>query len=115
MRALVVEPEATLCQSLALYLSRCRAYQVASTHTGTDARKLLSQERFDLILCAETLPDGDGLCLLKEWLGAPRPPLVVLMTASRDEALAHRGKRLGVRGCLAKPFDVQELEALLGG
>jgi len=64
----------------------------------------------DVVLLDCCLPDGDGLQVLEQMVAhAPGVP-VILITASlagdEAEARAH-----GARGCLSKPFDLDEVSA----
>jgi diguanylate cyclase (GGDEF)-like protein len=80
-RILVVEPDTTDASLITKKLARLGH---DADHAGgvSDARTRLDGSRFDLVLAAETLPDGSALELL-----AGSPPLVLLTEEPRDEAL----------------------------
>jgi len=62
--------------------------QVSWASTLGNARQILSEMPFDLILLDHALPDGNGLSFIEElWWNYPEVP-VVLITGHRDEALA---------------------------
>lgn len=73
-----------------------------------EARRVLKGGAFDVALLDLRLPDGSGLELLPELSRVGR---VVAVTANAEE----RGATLqaGVQGFLAKPFRLEELEAIL--
>jgi DNA-binding NtrC family response regulator len=67
----------------------------------------------DIVLLDLKLPDSDDLGLLAAIRKfAPRAP-VILMTAFGTAEVLEEARRLGVFTVLDKPFDVDELEALL--
>lgn len=114
MKVLIVEQEATLLQSLAIFMEKCAHYQVASANCKNDALFLLQANTFDLVLCADALPDGDGLEMLNR-IKMGNPDIVsVLMTVKDDKTLARKALQSGINGYLVKPFDLKQLEALVG-
>ncbi len=114
MKVLIVEQEATLHQSLTIFMERCKNYQVASAHCKNDALLLLQVNTFDLVLCADALPDGDGLEMLNRVKSCNPDIVSVLMTVKDDQALAQKALQSGISGYLVKPFDLKQLEALIG-
>jgi DNA-binding NtrC family response regulator len=59
------------------------------------------------------LPDGDGLEAAREMLSRrPQRPLL-LMTAFATPELAAQAARAGVRHCIEKPFDVDEVARIV--
>jgi DNA-binding NtrC family response regulator len=74
---------------------------------------LLGKVPFDMVLCENHLPDGNGFEMLKD-LASRNPKLVsVLMTARSDELLKEEVEKAGIRGFLEKPFDLKELEEII--
>jgi len=75
---------------------------------------LLQMSPFDLVLCGDQLPDGNGLQILKE-LVQQNPKLIsILMTARSNPSLKQEALSAGIRGYLEKPFDLQQLEEVMG-
>jgi DNA-binding response OmpR family regulator len=97
-RVLIVEDEATLRRSLAVYLE-ARGLAVAQAGSLAEARAALTVRAFDALVVDVGLPDGDGLELL-EAAGARR---ALVVSAAPDPA---RYARHGVLHHLAKPLDL---------
>ncbi len=77
-------------------------YPVTWAASGSEARRFLSDVRFDLLLLDHGLPDTNGLLLLDEFrLSHPRLPVVIL-TGREDEALAASAMAKGAAGYLCK-------------
>jgi DNA-binding response OmpR family regulator len=85
-------------------------YRVAAVDTGAKARSLVEHLRPDLILLDLTLPDTDGLVLtttLKHLTSAP----IIICSACDGRVDRVLGLKLGADDFVAKPFDLDELEA----
>ncbi|HEX6579522.1 MAG TPA: response regulator transcription factor [Actinomycetota bacterium] len=78
----------------------------------SDARQLLAEGHYDLVLLDLNLPDGNGLDLLRdlrEDLGTSVPVLV--LSGLRQEEVVVRGLELGADDYVTKPFSPPELLA----
>jgi CheY-like chemotaxis protein len=113
-RVLVVDDEAALCTVLRRTLSD--EFEVVVT---TDARvalaRLLSGERFDVVLCDVTMPSMDGIEFyeaLAATNGAEANRIVFMtggtLTPREDAFFAHASNLL-----LEKPFELEGLRALI--
>jgi DNA-binding response OmpR family regulator len=88
----------------------CGEQQVVRAASGTAALAALDEARPDLVILELMLPDGDGLLLcprLRERSGAPI--LVCSRTRRRRDPLL--ALELGADDFVAKPYDLDELEA----
>jgi two-component system chemotaxis response regulator CheY len=86
-----------------------------TTSTGFDALKLLSRQRFDLIITDINMPGINGLELINFVKKSPtyrETPLFVITTEGREQDRA-KGLALGAAEYLVKPFEPQQLEGLL--
>jgi two-component system response regulator TctD len=112
MRLLLVEDDPYLQENLVRSLSR-RGLQVTSAATAAQAVSLWQSLRPDVVLLDLTLPDGDGLNVVSQvrQLGFTTPVLVLTArTTVGDRVL---GLNSGADDYMAKPFDLDELEARL--
>jgi DNA-binding NarL/FixJ family response regulator len=74
--------------------------------TVAEARKEIPKTRPDVVLIDISLPDGNGLDLIKD-LVANQPDLCGIMLSSHDEKIyAERALRAGARGYLMKEADI---------
>jgi DNA-binding response OmpR family regulator len=110
VKVLIVEDQRRLGQFLKQGLTE-RAYTVVLVRTCKEARDALAETSYDVIVLDLTLPDGDGLDLLRQWRksGFNEP---VLILSARD-TLQDRidGLDLGADDYLPKPFSLEELLA----
>jgi two-component system, OmpR family, copper resistance phosphate regulon response regulator CusR len=109
MRILVVEDERKAAEYLRKGLSES-GYQVAVAHEGLDARHLIEEDTFDLIILDVMLPGMDGWQLIK--LIRMRGQTPVLFLTARDSIDDRvKGLELGADDYLIKPFSYSELLA----
>ena len=112
MKLLLVEDEAALRATL-LDALRQSGYVVEVAPDYAQALEKIMLYRYDCVLLDLTLPDGNGLDLLRA-LKADSSPAGVLVISARD-SLDDRvaGLDLGADDYLVKPFHLSELNARL--
>lgn len=113
-RLLVVDDEAKLLKAVASTL-RAEDYQVATARGGADALVSVSQTIPDLIISDIRMPGMDGFQLARTLRSNPRTKFIpiIFLTAKdeRDDRIA--GFRTGADAYLTKPFDPEELLAVV--
>ncbi|MCE4557707.1 response regulator transcription factor [Roseateles cellulosilyticus] len=112
MRILLVEDDATLTRVVSRSLAD-QGHEVDPAATADEARWLWRVLPLDAVLLDLSLPDGNGLQLLREARGrGDRTPVLVLTARNRtEERIA--GLDAGADDYLGKPFDLAEVEARL--
>jgi len=110
LRILVVEDNRTLATGLVAVL-RGDGFAVDQVHDGASALAAVATETFDLVVLDLSLPEMDGLDVLREIRAAGRQTAVLILTArsALDERV--KGLDLGADDYMTKPFEVAELEA----
>lgn len=110
MKVLLVEDEAALRRSVTELL-RQAGYVVEVAVNFAQAHEKVRLYRYDCVLLDLTLPDGDGLDLLRE-LKVENAAAGVLVLTARDGLNDRvRGLDLGADDYLVKPFHLSELNA----
>ena len=112
MRILVVEDDAPLASFLSKGLE-AEHYAVDIAPDGEEARWLVSECEYDLLLLDLNLPKLDGISLLRV-VRPKKPSLPVLVLTDRSR-IEDRVQALdtGADDCLPKPFSFTELSARL--
>jgi DNA-binding response OmpR family regulator len=106
---LLVEDDPDTARALSKALEGS-GYRVTVVDTGSEARSIIEHVRPDLILLDLMLPDTDGLVLtiaLKTLTNAP----IIICSARQEQVDRVLGLKLGADDFVAKPFDLDELEA----
>jgi len=107
----LVEDDPAVAQTMADALDSS-GYRVRHAASGSEARALVERSRPDLIVLDLMLPDVDGLVLCSG-LKHMSPTPIVICSATPQKRDAILGLKLGADDFIAKPFDIDELEARL--
>lgn len=112
MRVLIVEDDRTIAENLYDFLE-ARGHRCDYADSLESAQRLLGAHAFDVALLDRSLPDGDGLAVVRR-LRAAGNALPVLVLTARD-ALEDKllGFEAGGDDYLVKPFALQEVEVRL--
>ena len=88
-------------------------YQVTTANDGVVAMKLLSQQRFEIVLTDMLMPNADGVELLTNLRKLPTMPIVVTMSGGGHHLgatqILNLSLKLGASACLQKPFTREKL------
>jgi DNA-binding response OmpR family regulator len=106
---LLVEDDPETARSLTKALEGS-GYRVTTAETGSEGRSIIEQMRPDLILLDLMLPDTDGLVLTTAFKMLTDAPIIIC-SARQEQVDRVLGLRLGADDFIAKPFDIEELEA----
>lgn len=115
-RLLVVDDEPNLLRAVAACL-KAEDYEVSTARSGREALMQLAEAVPDLIISDIRMPGMDGYKLARQLRGSPRTALVpiVFLTAKDETADRIEGFRAGVDVYLTKPFEPDELIAVING
>lgn len=109
MRILLVEDNHHLGKGLKSLLDG--SYAVDLMTTGEDALLAARANSYDLIILDLSLPDMDGLEVLRELRGSRLTSPVLILTARDKLTDRVSGLDLGADDYMTKPFELSELEA----
>lgn len=104
---LFVEDDVTIAKAVQYSLTR-EGFAIVLAHRLDETRKLLKDQRFDLVLLDLGLPDGSGYTLCKEIRAAGDTPVIIL-SAKDEEVNIIMGLDLGADDYITKPFRLGEL------
>lgn len=110
VKVLVIEDEPDIRKTVEYNLTR-EGYEVSGCGSISEAKALLENSNFSIILLDLMLPDGSGLDLCKQIKSNPESneiPILIL-TAKDDEVDKVVGFELGADDYVTKPFSVREL------
>ncbi len=110
MKILLVEDDADMCKALTRALEK-RGFQVTPCGDGTAALKLIREETCDLVILDLNIPGLDGLHILQRSRAQGIATPVIVLTARGAVGDRVAGLNAGADDYLAKPFDLEELEA----
>jgi DNA-binding NtrC family response regulator len=117
---LLVDDEEKILKSLGRAL-RDVGHEVVEATSGRQAKKLLSERSFDVMVVDNLMPELTGLDLIRELAAAAQNrgagsgarddgmPQIVMMTAHATVESAIEAMKLGALDYLQKPFEIDEL------
>jgi len=88
-------------------------YEVLEADDGPPALELLDGRKINLMVCDINMPLMDGLTVVKTMKERPKyrfTPVIMLTTEWTDE-MKMKGKEVGAKGWLVKPFKPEQLLA----
>ena len=110
MKILVVEDQHRLGQFLKQGLTEC-SYTVTLAGSCREAADALCETPYDVIVLDLSLPDGDGLDLLRGWRQSGFKEPVLILSARDSVQDRIKGLDVGADDYLPKPFSLEELLA----
>ncbi|HEY7910682.1 MAG TPA: response regulator transcription factor [Blastocatellia bacterium] len=113
-RLLVVDDEPNLLRAVAACL-RAEGYDVTTARSGADALVSLAETVPDLIISDIRMPGMDGYAMVSRIRATARTALipVIFLTAKDQKADRIEGFRAGVDAYITKPFEPDELLAVI--
>jgi len=91
-------------------------YEVAFAKSGSEAKMLLSKERFPLVITDWMMPDMNGIELCEHIRSNPQQSYtyIIILTGVTEKSKVVKGLAAGADDYLTKPFHSEELLARLG-
>ncbi len=111
-KILIVDDDEIVRESLAGWLEK-DGYKIGTAAGGAAAIARLDAEPWTVLLVDLKMPGIDGLQVLDHVRGLPAPPTVVIMTAYATVDTAVSAMKRGALDYLVKPFDPEELSAMI--
>lgn len=113
-RLLIAEDDRSVSSMVADIL-RIEGFESVIVAEGRRVLDVLRSQSFDMVLLDIMLPGLDGISILREIRDEPRTSHipVVMLTAKNDDESTWAGWRAGCNYYMTKPFDPDELLAIL--
>lgn len=112
MKIIVVDDDRLNCLTM-VQLLQDAGHEVISFESAEEALKLLEADHVNAVVVDFRMPNMDGLTFLKK-ARAKKPGFpVIIMSAYWTPKSLEEARRLGVTAHLTKPFDMDDLLAIL--
>jgi len=111
-KILVIDDEPILRESLEVAL-KASHYEVVTARTGEEGLERFQKENPDLVLLDHWLPGMNGDEVLGRIKGDDPEIPIIIMTAQGSIELAVNSMKMGAFDFLIKPFDLEQVEALI--
>ena len=115
LRVLIVDDSSAMRAFVRAALEVDGSVDVVESVSGFEALRILPRESFDVVIVDVNMPDINGLELVSFLRKTPQhrtTPVIIISTeaSTRDQ---ERGIALGANAFLSKPFEPEELRALV--
>lgn len=111
-RLLVVDDEPDLRTLYELTLLR-EGYDIETAGSVDDARQLLAEHAFSVVITDMRLPDGTGLDILRQIESEGRPEKAIVITAYGSAENAVSALKAGAYDYLTKPVDLKQFRSVV--
>ena len=108
-RVLIVDDERSVRDSYARCLGEA-GFEVAEASGGTEALQRIESEQIDVVLTDISMPEMDGLALLRSMRARSLNLPVILMLDTQNNRTAIQATKLGALQSLVKPVDPEALQ-----
>lgn len=103
---LVIEDDRDISATIQSVLSGA-GYRVLTANNGQDGRRIIQQQKPDLVLTDMMMPRMGGFPVLEFLAEIPEAPPVIMMTANEGSRHKAYAEMLGVVDYLRKPFAME--------
>ncbi|HEX5805730.1 MAG TPA: ATP-binding protein [Macromonas sp.] len=103
-------------QKVALFTLNRLGYQADIAQNGREVVEAVARQRYDVVLMDVQMPVMDGLAatreIMRRWTPGQRP-VIVGLSANAMEEDHEAGRQAGMADYLSKPFNIDDLKAVL--
>jgi putative two-component system response regulator len=108
INVLIVDDEKTI-QGMLGHLLEINGYSYRMASDAGEARSIMQEQDFELVLCDVNMPGESGMDLIKYVCQAYPATAVIMVTGQDDKELAETALDMGAYGYVIKPFKANEL------
>ena len=111
---LTVDDTASMRQMISFTLNSV-GHNVSEASDGSEALKIAQGKKFDLVIADINMPNMDGIALVKSLRDLPQYKLtpILMLTTESQAAKRQEGKSAGATGWIVKPFNPEQLIAIV--
>ena len=110
---LVADDDGEICDLFSKVLGEL-GFDVSTALDGRSALELMRKTAYDIALFDVRMPHVDGLRLLEESRRIGSPAHAIILTGFPTSAVRTEAMRLGAYDFILKPFDIDEVERVIG-
>jgi two-component system, chemotaxis family, chemotaxis protein CheY len=113
-KILAVDDSASMRQMVSFTLKKA-GFDVIEAKDGSEALTIAKQDGFDAVISDVNMPVMDGITLIKELRTLPNYKFTPLLMLTTESGLDKKtlGKAAGATGWIVKPFNPEQLLAVL--
>lgn len=109
-KVLIVDDSTVIRKALVKFLEQYSVNIVGTASNGTDALKMFSQYKPDIVTLDITMPGFDGFHVLDKMRKMDDSVKIIVITALADKATGLKALKKGAKSYLTKPFGPDKLK-----
>ena len=109
-KVLIVDDSTVIRKALVKFLEQYSVNIVGTASNGTDALKMFSQYKPDIVTLDITMPGLDGFHILDKMRKMDDSVTIIVITALADKATGLKALKKGAKSYLTKPFGPDKLK-----
>lgn len=110
-KILIIDDSMTIRQAIEKNLSDFPLEVVGMAGDGKTALELFKSTNPDVVTLDITMPELDGISVLKEMMKINKDVKVMVITALKDKATGLKAIQIGAKSYLVKPFTSEKLKS----
>ncbi len=110
-KILIIDDSMTIRQAIEKNLSDFPLEVVGMAGDGKTALELFKTTNPDVVTLDITMPELDGISVLKEMMRMNKDVKVMVITALKDKATGLKAIQIGAKSYLVKPFTSEKLKS----
>ncbi|MFQ3596716.1 MAG: response regulator [Chloroherpetonaceae bacterium] len=110
LKILAVDDDAMICNVYKMIFGE-EGYDLTVVESGRQAKEMLSEKRFDLVIADFNMPDLDGFKLLQFVRDRRLKTRFILVSAYTTKGMELSFQKLRAEAVIHKPFNVSEMLA----
>ena len=107
-KILIVDDEVSVQRTLKRIMKRIQQ-ECSLASSAEEARRIMKEETFDLILCDNRLPGESGMDLIGHVISEYPETAVIMVSGMDDPEVAEKALEIGAYGYMIKPFKPSEV------
>jgi len=114
-KTVITVDDSSAIRMMISFTLRTAGHEVIQAADGLDALNQLKTRGVDLVITDVHMPQMDGIELTRRLRGLPihKSTPILLLTTESDPAMKAKGKEAGATGWLVKPFQQDQLLAVV--
>jgi len=112
IKKILVVDDTPIIRRLLCDVLETEGYEIDEAADGEEALEKIKAKDYDLVFCDIHMPRKNGFDTFIE-AREIKPSLNFVMTDSLPDQLAEKTNQMGALGCLAKPFELDELRKMI--
>ncbi len=112
IKLLIVDDSSIIRKAIVQYIKDYDIDIIGSVSNGESALKLFKKFQPNIVTLDITMPGLDGFIVLEQMITIKHDCKIIIVTALNDNATGLKALKLGAKGIIVKPFNLQKIKEI---